>query len=57
MFQISDEFFGSLGLYTMPESFWNDSMIEKPDDGRDVVCACFGLGLLQRKRLQVMSFS
>ena len=38
MFKMSEEFFTSLGLDPMPPSFWEDSMIEKPDDGRDVVC-------------------
>ncbi|XP_064643851.1 angiotensin-converting enzyme-like isoform X1 [Lineus longissimus] len=37
MFEISDEFFTSLGLIPMPEPFWNKSMIEKPE-GREVVC-------------------
>ncbi|PIK47773.1 putative angiotensin-converting enzyme isoform X4 [Apostichopus japonicus] len=38
MFQVSDEFFKSLGLIEMPEEFWNKSLIEKPTDGRTVVC-------------------
>ncbi|XP_011663849.2 angiotensin-converting enzyme [Strongylocentrotus purpuratus] len=38
MFELSDEFFESLGLIKMPQEFWDHSMIEKPDDGRDVVC-------------------
>lgn len=38
MFQTSDEFFTSLGLIKMPDLFWEKSMIEKPDDGRKVVC-------------------
>lgn len=38
MFQVSDEFFTSLGLIEMPQEFWDKSMIEKPDDGRSVVC-------------------
>ena len=37
MFEASDEFFTSLGLYEMPPEFWAESMIEKPDD-REVVC-------------------
>jgi hypothetical protein len=37
MFEISDEFFTSLGLIPMPPEFWKKSMIEKPED-RDVVC-------------------
>eukprot|EP00057_Strongylocentrotus_purpuratus_P002482 XP_003724613.1 PREDICTED: angiotensin-converting enzyme isoform X4 [Strongylocentrotus purpuratus] len=38
MFEVSDEFFTSLGLIAMPEEFWNESMLEKPNDGREVVC-------------------
>jgi peptidyl-dipeptidase A len=37
MFELSDEFFKSLGLIAMPQSFWDKSMITKPPD-RDVVC-------------------
>ncbi|XP_038076505.1 angiotensin-converting enzyme-like [Patiria miniata] len=37
MFNVSDEFFGSLGLKKMTPEFWAESMIEKPDD-REVVC-------------------
>ena len=37
MFKKSDEFFTSLGLIPMPDSFWKHSMIEKPL-GRDVIC-------------------
>ncbi|XP_070538259.1 angiotensin-converting enzyme-like [Ptychodera flava] len=38
MFEISEDFFVDLGLAATPESFWNESMIVKPDDGREVVC-------------------
>ena len=38
LFQISDEFFTSLGLIPMPEEFWEHSMITRPTDGREVVC-------------------
>ena len=37
MFELSEEFFVSLGLIPMPELFWEDSMIVRPVD-RDVVC-------------------
>lgn len=37
MFRTAEEFFKSLGLLPMPETFWNKSMIVKPE-GRDVVC-------------------
>merc|ERR1719184_44994 len=38
MFQKADEFFQSMGLDKMPDKFWSKSLLEKPDDGRDVVC-------------------
>ncbi|GCB71908.1 hypothetical protein scyTo_0008969 [Scyliorhinus torazame] len=38
MFQKADTFFQSLGLQPMNDHFWNNSMIEKPSDGRKVVC-------------------
>ena len=34
---MSEEFFTSIGLIPMPESFWEDTMFVKPPD-RDVVC-------------------
>ncbi|KAF5275953.1 hypothetical protein FQA39_LY00749 [Lamprigera yunnana] len=38
MFQTADDFFASLNLTKMPELFWANSIIEKPKDGRDLVC-------------------
>ncbi|KAL8561905.1 hypothetical protein ACOMHN_046695 [Nucella lapillus] len=38
MFRTSEEFYTSLGLSAMPPRFWNYSMLEKPKDGRQVVC-------------------
>ncbi|XP_075436513.1 angiotensin-converting enzyme [Ascaphus truei] len=38
MFRVSEEFFTSLGLLEMPVPFWEKSMLEKPADGREVVC-------------------
>ncbi|XP_069761237.1 angiotensin-converting enzyme isoform X3 [Narcine bancroftii] len=38
MFRVSEEFFTSLGLIKMPQEFWDHSMLEKPKDGREVVC-------------------
>lgn len=37
MFKTAEEFFTSLGLKPMPQTFWNKSMIVKPE-GRDVIC-------------------
>jgi peptidyl-dipeptidase A len=41
MFKTSDQFFVGLGLEgleTAATAFYNSSMLEKPADGRDVVC-------------------
>lgn len=38
MFEEADNFFTSLGLLPVPFEFWNKSMLEKPTDGREVVC-------------------
>ncbi|XP_011741902.1 angiotensin-converting enzyme isoform X3 [Macaca nemestrina] len=38
MFKEADDFFTSLGLLPVPPEFWNKSMLEKPTDGREVVC-------------------
>ena len=35
--ELSEEFFNSLGLIPMPDNFWENSMLERPDD-REVVC-------------------
>ncbi|KAK3605969.1 hypothetical protein CHS0354_019648 [Potamilus streckersoni] len=37
MFKTAEDFFLSLNLSRMPDSFWKNSMLEKPDD-RQVVC-------------------
>jgi len=37
MFEVSDEFFTSLGLIPMPVEFWEKSVIEKPED-KEMVC-------------------
>ena len=38
MFETADDFFASLGLKRLPQTFWDKSMLERPADGRDVVC-------------------
>ena len=38
MFEKADDFFQSLGLDPVPAEFWEGSIIEKPDDGRDLTC-------------------
>lgn len=37
MFETGDEFYTSMGLIPLPDTFYNLSMLEKPDD-REVIC-------------------
>ena len=37
MFEKAEDFFTSLGLEPMTDTFWSKSLIERPDD-REVVC-------------------
>ncbi|NXJ58386.1 ACE enzyme, partial [Spizaetus tyrannus] len=53
MFQESDRFFTSLGLIPMPQEFWNKSMIEKPADGREVVCHASAWDFYNRKDFRI----
>jgi peptidyl-dipeptidase A len=38
MFEMAEEFFKSLNLSALPDSFWKKSIIEKPNDGREIIC-------------------
>ena len=38
MFKSADDFYAGMGLKRVSESFWNNSLIEKPNDGRKLVC-------------------
>lgn len=53
MFEVADEFFSSLGLIAMPQEFWNKSMIERPDDGREVVCHASAWDFYNQKDFRV----
>ncbi|NWR35416.1 ACE enzyme, partial [Tachuris rubrigastra] len=53
MFEESDRFFTSLGLIPMPQEFWNKSMIEKPSDGREVVCHASAWDFYNRKDFRI----
>jgi hypothetical protein len=37
MFRLAEEFFTSLNLSAMPQSFWERSILQKPDD-REIIC-------------------
>jgi len=55
MFEESDRFFTSLGLLPMPPEFWAKSMLEKPTDGRDVVCHASAWDFYNRKDFRYMN--
>ncbi|XP_053692653.1 angiotensin-converting enzyme-like [Sabethes cyaneus] len=38
MFHMGDEFFVSLNMTRLPQTFWEKSILEKPTDGRELVC-------------------
>ena len=38
MFRTGDDFYADMGLLRLPQSFWEKSMLEKPQDGREVIC-------------------
>lgn len=38
MVQLAESFFTSIGLKKLPQSFYDKSLIEKPSDGRNVIC-------------------
>ncbi|EDL34253.1 angiotensin I converting enzyme (peptidyl-dipeptidase A) 1, isoform CRA_a [Mus musculus] len=53
MFRVSEEFFTSLGLSPMPPEFWAESMLEKPTDGREVVCHASAWDFYNRKDFRI----
>lgn len=53
MFRVSEEFFTSLGLLEMPPEFWQKSMLEKPADGREVVCHASAWDFYNRKDFRI----
>lgn len=38
IFRTAEDFFTSLGLDPLPDSFWEKSMLSRPTDGREVIC-------------------
>ena len=38
MFKTADNFYASMGLLRVPKTFWNQSLLERPTDGRSVLC-------------------
>ncbi|XP_072029767.1 angiotensin-converting enzyme-like [Amphiura filiformis] len=52
MFQVSEEFFVSLGLIPMPQEFWDKSIIERPED-RDLVCHASAWDFFNQKDFRI----
>ena len=38
MFKTGDNFYANLGMYRVPQTFWNYSILRKPEDGRKMNC-------------------
>ena len=38
MFKTGDNFYATMGLLRVPQTFWEKSMLVKPQDGREVIC-------------------
>lgn len=38
LFESAENFFMSLNMTKMPDTFWKNSILEKPNDGRDIIC-------------------
>ncbi|XP_065334808.1 angiotensin-converting enzyme-like isoform X1 [Cloeon dipterum] len=53
MFKLSEEFFTSLNLSAMPEMFWDKSILEKPTDGRELVCHASAWDFYDRKDFRI----
>nr|XP_039267513.1 angiotensin-converting enzyme-like isoform X1 [Styela clava] len=53
MFQVADDFFRDMGLIPVPQEFWDESMLTKPTDGRDVVCHASAWDFYNRKDFRI----
>jgi hypothetical protein len=38
MYRVAEDFFRSLNFSPLPDSFWELSLLRKPQDGRNVMC-------------------
>lgn len=52
MFELGDEFFTSLGLRALPTTFWNLSVLEKPED-RIIVCHASAWDLFENSDVRI----
>ncbi|CAG0897557.1 unnamed protein product [Cyprideis torosa] len=53
MFDMGDGFFRSMGLIGVPDSFFELSMLERPEDGRDVSCHATAWDFLDGKDFRI----
>jgi len=53
MFEKAEEFFISMGLNPMPNSFWQGSILEKPKDGRDLTCHASAWDFYNKKDFRI----
>jgi peptidyl-dipeptidase A len=53
MFRTAEDFFVSLGFDAMVPTFWTESMLERPDDGREVVCHASAWDFFDQKDFRI----
>ena len=56
MFQTGDDFYVAMGLLRVPNSFWELSMLEKPQDGRQVICHATAWDFYDRKVIIIRQY-
>ncbi|XP_067620157.1 angiotensin-converting enzyme-related protein isoform X2 [Eurosta solidaginis] len=52
MFELADQFFQSLGMHPLPESFWDLSLLTRPND-REVICHASAWDLYQNSDVRI----
>lgn len=53
MFQMGDEFFTSMNMTKLPEQFWENSILEKPTDGRELICHASAWDLMEFNNVRI----
>jgi hypothetical protein len=53
MFELADNFYQSLGMEPMTAEFWNRSILEKPRDGRKLVCHPSSINMFDRNDFRI----
>ena len=56
MFQTGDDFYAAMGLLRVPDSFWELSMLEKLQDGRQVICHATAWDFYDRKVIMIRQY-